>query len=54
MAQCVFDPLYVELCPEKNWSFPHPLHFSGTHRSADPVSMSTVRLCRGEPKLSGP
>ena len=54
IAQRVAVPLYVELRREENWSLAQPWQSTGIQRSAEPVSMSTVRLCGGEPKSSGP
>ena len=54
IAQRVVEPRYVVLWREENWSLAQPWHPAGTQRSAEPVSMSTVMLCGGEPKSSGP
>ena len=49
-----FEPRYVLLAAASNCAPEHPGHATGTHRSAEPVSMSTSSTCAGVPKLSGP
>ena len=48
--------LYVELLPDSNCLFLQLElgQSTGTHRSAEPVSTSTVNLCAGVPNSSGP